>query len=313
MANCLVLGANGFIGSHLVDKLVRSGHTVRCFDRFKTDDFAFERSSTEKVEIVRGDFMDRKSIERSLENIEYVFHFVSMTTPISVENNPLIDIETNIRMSIELFQLCSQSGVKRIIFASTGGAIYGDVDTSGSISEQTYPLPVSPYAIGKLTIENYLRYFKRKHGLDYRVLRISNPYGPRQNTLSGQGVVSIFLEHAMRNEPITVYGDGSMVRDYLYIEDLVNLIVGSFEKPGKHSVYNVGSGKGSTVNEIITEVEKATGKKVKRENVPKPPTFVDKVVLDTRRFKEDFNLTPGTSLEVGVFETWQALVRKTNL
>lgn len=307
MSRCLVLGANGFIGSHLVDELVKSGHKVRCFDRFKTNDYLFDSSNKTRVEIFRGDFMDRKSIEKSLVGIDYVFHFISMTTPISVENNPIIDIETNIRMSIELFQQCAQEGVKRVIFASTGGAIYGDVKLSSSVSEDTYPLPVSPYAIGKLTIENYLRYFKRKYGLDYRVLRISNPYGPRQNTLSGQGVVSIFLERVSKDEPITIFGDGSMVRDYLYINDLVGMISGSFEQNGSHDIYNVGSGNGSSVNDIISQIEKATGKKVLKEHIPKPPTFVDRIVLDTHRFTDDFGLVPQTSLEQGVLETWHAL------
>lgn len=304
MAKCLVLGANGFIGSHLVDSLLEAGHTVRCFDRYSSGG---PDETKPNMEIYRGDFLSQESLEGALKDIEYVFHFISTTNPFTAENDPLTDIETNLKMSIKLFDLCAKKSIKKVIFASTGGSIYGDTNTEVPLSEDTCPAPVSPYAIGKLSIENYLRYFHRKHGLDYQVLRISNPYGPGQNTASGQGVVSIFLENFKKGLPLTVYGDGSMVRDYIFISDLAEMIAKGFEKSTKNKVYNIGSGKGYTVNEIVETIESVTGTSAKTEHKEVPSTFVNKIVLDSRRFSEEFGISPRTDLKKGVEKTWQAL------
>lgn len=307
---CLVLGANGFIGSHVVDALAELGCFVRCFDRYKTDDIIFANKQHHDIEIYRGDFLSRTSLEEALDGIEYVFHFISTTNPIISENDPMIDIDTNIRMSVELFEACAEKGIKKIIFASTGGTIYGNVDTNEPISEKTCPKPVSPYAIGKLTIENYLRYFKRKHSLNYVVLRISNPYGPRQNTLAGQGVILTFLEKIKNGLPIMVYGDGSMVRDYIYIEDVARMIVGSFEKDNQADVYNIGAGDGSSINDIVTIIESVTGVKPTTEHKPTPSTFVQSIVLDSSLFTSEFSIKPTTPLKEGIYKTWQTLQKK---
>lgn len=307
MARCLVLGANGFIGSHLVDALVERGHFVRCFGRYKSDSVSFASGDHKNIEVFRGDFLNRNDIKKALDDIDYVFHFISTTTPLTAENDPLIDVDTNIKMSVELFGLCAEKSVKKVIFASTGGSIYGDVATEKPISETTYPKPVSPYAIGKLTIENYLRYFKRKYELDYLILRISNPYGPRQNTLSGQGVIPIFLEKIRQNQPLTVYGDGSMVRDYIYVTDAARMISSCFERQGSSDTYNLSSGIGRSVNDLIKIMKDVTRIDVKVETIPAPSTFVRRVILDPSLFTNDFSEEATTSLEEGINKTWQAL------
>lgn len=310
MAKCLVLGANGFIGSHLVDSLADSGHFIKCFDRFKSDDLSFWNHEHHDTEIFRGDFLSRTSLENALDDVEYVFHFISTTNPFTAENDPLMDIETNLRMSVELFQLCVEKGIKKVIFASTGGAIYGDVQTNEPISEDVCTRPVSPYAIGKLSIENYLRYFKKKFDLPYLVLRISNPYGPRQNTLTGQGVIPIFLEKIRSGQPLTVFGDGSMVRDYIFVKDVADMISKCFTQQGKQEVYNIASGSGHSVNDLIDALERITGKKIAVEHKEKPVTFVDKIVLDPTRFIDDFGITPHVKFEEGIRATWQAMQQK---
>lgn len=311
MARCLVLGANGFIGSHLVDALIDKGHFVRCFGRYKSGSVNFASSEPPSVEIFRGDFLNRNDIKKALDGIDYVFHFISTTNPFTAENDPLVDIETNIKMSVELFRLCSENSVKKIIFASTGGSIYGDVGTDKAISEKTYPRPVSPYAIGKLTIENYLRYFKRKYDLDYLILRISNPYGPRQNTLSGQGVISIFLEKIRQNQPLKIYGDGSMVRDYIYVADAARMISECFDKKSSSNIYNLSSGIGYSVNDLVKTIENVAQINAVIEHIPAPPTFVHKVILDPSLFKNDFGGGATISLEEGVLKTWQELKAQT--
>lgn len=305
MARCLVLGANGFIGSHLVDSLVEQGHTVRAFDRFSGDVLFQEHPN---VEIVSGDFLNRGDITDALKDIEYVFHFISTTTPATAENDPLIDISTNIRMSVELFEECVEAGVKRVIFASTGGAIYGEGDNPHK--EEDLPLPVSPYAIGKLTIEHYLRYFRVKHGLDSVVLRISNPYGERQSFHRKQGVIPIFLENIYRGKPLTILGDGSMVRDYIYVKDVATIAASIFDKETQNKTYNVGSGQGVTVNELVSVVERVSNKTAEIESRPAPTTFLHEVVLDTSRFTNEFGVLTQTTLEDGMRATYAYIARE---
>ncbi len=304
MARCLVLGANGFIGSHLVDALIQQNHFVRCFDRYTNPSVIWADQNNSHIEIFDGDFASPQSIEAALDSIDYVFHFISTTNPFSSEKNPKIDLTTNIPFSIELFELCAKKNIKRIIFPSTS-AIYGDHAGQELFREDDCPLPVSPYAIGKLAIESYLRFYNKKIDLPYLVLRIANPFGPRQNPQSNQGVIATFLHAAAQSEPITIYGDGSMVRDYLYIEDLAEMIVGLFQKETKYSVYNLGSGVGQSIQEIAATVEKVTGHPLAKKFIEAPASFVKKVVLDTSRLTSEFEVAPKTSLEDGIRKTWE--------
>ncbi|HVX48152.1 MAG TPA: NAD-dependent epimerase/dehydratase family protein [Candidatus Saccharimonadales bacterium] len=301
MAKCLVLGADGFIGSHLVDSLVEKGHDIRAFDRFSRKKHSFKDS--DKIEVMPGDFLNRHDLSQALQGVDYVFHFISTTTPASAEDDPLIDISTNIQMSVELFQECVKTGVKKVIFASTGGAIYGENSTE-HVNEDTLPAPVSPYAIGKLTIEQYLRYFDKKFGLKALVFRISNPYGERQSLASRQGVIPIFLQHIAKGEPITILGDGSMIRDYIYVKDVADMVASSFET-ARNDLYNLGSGHGLSVNELVDSMRQITGREIQTEHAEKPPTYVDKVVLDVSRFESEFPGMAKTDLAEGMKATWQ--------
>lgn len=304
MAKTLVLGANGFIGSHLVDSLVADGHTVRAFDRFGNAEAKFNPS--DQVEIYSGDFLNSNQLEEALRGVDYVFHFISTTTPATSENDPTIDIDTNIRMSVELFQLCVKAEIKRVLFASTGGAIYGEGGHENAPHKETdQTLPISPYAIGKLAIENYLRYFRVKHQLNSTVFRISNPYGERQPFHRKQGVIPIFLESIYRDNPITVLGDGSMVRDYVYVKDVTSMISSVFEEDSIQDVYNLGSGEGASLSEIVKVAESVTNKHVTVEHKPVPSTFVHSVVLDTNKFIKDFSIKPETSLSEGMTATYE--------
>lgn len=302
MAETLVLGADGFIGSHLVDSLADRGHTVRAFDRFSKARPSF--NAHQNVEIFAGDFLNAGQLAEAVDGVDYVFHFISTTTPATAENDPTIDIDTNIRMSVELMKLASKAQVKRLLFASTGGAIYGAENTHGAHVETDPVLPVSPYAIGKLAIENYLRYFRVKHGLESTAYRISNPYGERQPFHRKQGVIPIFLENMHLDKPITVLGDGSMVRDYIYAKDLTDMISDTFDKDELQDVYNMGSGAGTSVAELVDLAQEVSGKEATVERKAVPPTFLQSVILDTNRFTTDFGLSAHTSLRDGMRATY---------
>ncbi|WP_378147480.1 NAD-dependent epimerase/dehydratase family protein [Cnuibacter sp. UC19_7] len=304
MARCVVVGGNGFLGAALVDQLVAEGHEVTAFDRFSAGVVSY-RSST--VRQVVGDFMNHADVAAALEGQQYVFHFVSTTTPASAESDPTLDIRTNLISTVDLLQACVAAGVEHVYYASTGGAIYGD-QPGVALAETVAPLPVSPYAIGKLAIEGYLRYFRAKSGLASTVFRISNPYGPGQRPTKRQGVIPIFLQRLRHGQPVTVLGDGSMVRDFVYVDDVVRMVTGAVGRDTRHSLYNVGRGEGTTIAELLEVIEDVTGLAPAVERTPIPSTFVKTSVLDTARYESEFGPIDYVPLREGVALTWAGIL-----
>ncbi|HEU5222602.1 MAG TPA: NAD-dependent epimerase/dehydratase family protein [Candidatus Lumbricidophila sp.] len=300
MARVAVIGANGFIGSHLVDALSGAGHQVRAFDRYSSRQPTFLARDTE---IVRGEFLSRADLDSVVEGMDYVFHFLSTTTPATAAADPTLDVRTNLAQTIELLEACVHAGVRRVFYASTGGAIYGNQEQLRfRESDPTYP--VSPYAIGKLAVEHYLRFFSVVHGLPSTVFRISNPYGTRQHPYGQQGLIPIAIGKILRGEPVVQLGDGSMVRDYLYVEDLVGMILSAVDREPKFDVYNLGSGEGYTVTDVLNALRDVSGIDFEIDVRPVPPTFVDHVVLDVDRFTGEFDSRATTSLVSGIRATF---------
>lgn len=303
MAKALVIGANGFIGSHLVDALAVAGHEVTAFDRFSSREPTF---SAPGVRVQVGEFLSRSDLESAVRGQEYVFHFLSTTSPATAESDPTLDIRTNLAQTVELLEACVGAGIRRFYFASTGGAIYGQ-QGKGEYSEDDQALPISPYAIGKLAIERYLRYFETTHELSSTAFRISNPYGTRQHRNKKQGLIPIALRQILAGHPVVQFGDGSMVRDYVYVEDLVKMIVPLVGRETEHELYNLGSGSGHSVAEVLTSLGRVTGIDFAVETRPTPATFIDKVVLDTARFRAEFGSLDLTSLDDGVRKTYEEM------
>jgi UDP-glucose 4-epimerase len=300
VADVLVVGANGFLGSHLVDALVAAGHQVTAFDRFSRDEPGF---SAEPARIVRGDFLSRTDLESAVAGNRIVFHFLSTSTPATADDDPGFDVRTNVAQSVELFEICADAGVEHIYFASTGGAIYGDQDRA-EYREGDPALPVSPYAIGKLAIERYLAYFGARRGMRATALRISNPYGPRQRSQRGQGLIALSLARILSGEPVHRFGDGGMIRDYIHVSDLVRMIVAIVDGDPVHPVYNLGSGVGTSVNQVLDAIRDATGIDFPVVEMPVPKTFVRRVVLDTSRFTDEFGIVSSVGLVEGIKETY---------
>lgn len=302
MADVLVVGGNGFLGAHLVDALVLDGHSVTVFDRFSTE----PSYKSSEVRAVVGDFLSRTDIDAAVGGQQVVFHLLSTTTPMSADDDPALDVRTNLEQTIELLEASANAEIDHFFFASSGGAIYGDQGRD-VYHEEVCPQPFSPYAIGKLTIEHFLRYFRMRYGFTSTALRISNPYGPGQRSSHRQGLIPIALREAAQGNPVIRFGDGSMVRDYLFVGDLVEMIRPMVGVKPRYDIYNLGSGIGHSVNQILEAVSRVSGLKLNIVERPRPTTFVEKVILDTSRYRAEFGEFPLTALDEGVLRTWEAM------
>ncbi|MBT3864703.1 NAD-dependent epimerase/dehydratase family protein [Candidatus Peregrinibacteria bacterium] len=304
---CLVLGADGFLGSHLVDGLLSKGFEVRAFARFSEGKSKNLEHLRDKIEFVAGDFLNQDDIDKATKDIDIVFHFVSFTTPASSINDPLIDIDTNIRGTVQLLEKCAKNGVKQLVFPSSGGTVYGNI-SKDMFSEDDLTMPVSPYGISKLTIERYLEYFKINFGLNYLALRYSNPYGTRQNLAGGQGIIPIFLNRIKTGEPITIFGDGENVRDYIYVGDCVDLTMQILSKEDRaFNLYNVGSGVPISINDLVRVIQKVTGKEFSIERLPDRSCYLKKVVLDNTRLLQEVGSRGLVGLEEGIELMWKSI------
>lgn len=306
MSDVLVIGGNGFIGAHLVALLVAEGFSVTVFDRFSN---GLPTYAAPTVRAVAGDFLNRGDVRRAVAGHRLVVHMLSTTTPATAGDDPTVDLRTNVIPTIELLEDCVDAGVDHVYFASTGGAIYGGAQT-GVVAEDAPTLPVSPYAIGKLAIENSLRYFQSVHGLASTSMRISNPYGPGQRGRRGQGLIPIAIRAVLAGEPVVRFGDGSMVRDYIYVDDLVEMMLRLIRSTPSHPVYNLGSGIGATVSDVLSLIERVVGRGFAVERRDTPPTFVQRIVLDPSRFRHEFGEVPVTVLEEGIRRTLDDLRAK---
>ena len=216
----LVLGGHGFIGTHLVDALLEKGCFVRIYDR-SPNRF---RTSPPDAEYMEGELGNHGLIQEAVEGMEVVYHFVSTTLPKTSNDDPVYDVRSNLIDTLQLLEGCVQAGVRKVIFISSGGTVYGLPQTV-PITEDHPTSPITSYGIVKLAVEKYLDLFQHLYGLDYTVLRVSNPYGPYQNPSGQQGAIAVFLHRLYTGQPITIWGDGRVVRDYLYVADLVEALV----------------------------------------------------------------------------------------
>src|SRR5262245_25363539 len=295
--SCIVLGGGGFLGTNLCRRLISTGHRVRAFGRRRLFPEALQ-----EVDWYQGDFCDSVALAAAIETYEIVFHLVHTTTPHSANLDMAKDLQQNVVSSLALFDLARGLGVKRIIFVSSGGTIYGASEQVPT--PETAPSePLTAYGISKLAIEKYLAVYERLYGFRYRILRVANAFGPFQVPVKNQGVISMLISRAINKERIEIWGDGSVVRDYIYVDDVIDALEAAMGDQSSARIFNIGSGRGRSLLEVIGAVENLFNAKLEIDWKQGRPIDVPTSVVAIDRAREILKWTPSTSFEKGLQST----------
>lgn len=298
----LILGGNGFIGYSLSKFLLTKNQSIRVLTRSLNN----HRPELKGVEYIYGDFGDINLLKRALKGIDIVYHLISTSVPSTSNKNPINDVNTNVINTLNLLESCVEMGIKKVIFTSSGGTIYG-IPKYTPIDENHPTNPICSYGITKLTIEKYLHLFYHLKSLDYAVLRIGNAYGPGQDPEGKIGAITIFLNHIKNGLPINIWGDGNIVRDYVYISDIINGLYLAQKINIPEQIFNIGSGEGTSLNHLIAEIKKVIHININVEYLPARNVDVLVNYLDINKAKNILNWEPKVNLDEGIKSSWYYL------
>ena len=298
--NILVTGGAGFIGSQMARRHLADGHRVVVVDNLST---GLRDKVPEGARFVQADIAET-DLEPILkeEKIDLVSHHAAQIDVRHSVSDPLFDARSNVLGSLKVFEACRRAGSKRVLFSSTGGALYGEPEGGRPATEDHPTNPISPYGCAKLSIEKYLYYYHVIHGFQTIVFRYANVYGPGQNGLGEAGVVAIFCEAILHGRTPKIRGDGGQTRDYIFVMDLVRAAAAAIQTD-RSGTWNLGTGKETSVNELFEEVARALDYAKKPEYVALPPGEQRRSVLDSGKIRRDFQLPEWTPLEKGIPET----------
>lgn len=285
----LVTGGMGFLGRHLLPALTSAGHEVRVMDVY---DAPWREAS---VEFIRGTFDDEALLAPALEGCAAVVHMASSTIPRTSNEDPAADIQTNLSGAVRLLEACRKAGCSRFVFTSSGGTVYGDVHNE-RITEDHPTEPISSYGIVKLAVEKYMAMYGRLYGMKTASLRIANLYGEHQRHDSGLGAIAAFTHRIVTGNPVEIWGDGSVARDFVYVGDVVLAVLAALKtgKPGL--VANIGSGRAVSLNEILDMIEVTAGCASTRNYLPGRSFDVQRTCLDIGRAKSELGWQPQQAL-----------------
>jgi UDP-glucose 4-epimerase len=306
---CLVLGGCGFLGSVVTRRLVRSGKRVRVFDKEGVDTWRLQ-SVLPQIDLRFGDFMNVGDLTSALDGIDTVLHFIGTTIPQTSMNDMQFDIESNVLTTVRLLELMSTRKAQRLIFSSSGGTVYGIPQQERPLSELDPTEPIAAYGVSKLMIEKIIKLFDYNYGIPSVILRISNPFGESQHPSRPQGAVGVFLHKALRGETIPVWGDGSVVRDYIYQTDVASAVEAVLANPQVSGIYNVGTGIGHSLNQVLEVIRSTTGEPCRVAFNPARSFDVPYNVLAIDKLRDATGWTPRYSVAEGVKEFVAALQRK---
>jgi UDP-glucose 4-epimerase len=300
----LLLGGGGFLGSHISESLIQKNHSVTIFDMQNAN--YLDYASKMGANIITGDFHNHNGLSKMVKDSEIIIDLIYGTLPQESNEDPQFDIQTNVVGFLNLLDILREMPGKRIIYPSSGGTVYG-IPKEVPIKETHPTNPICSYGISKLTIEKYLHLYWTLFNLDYCILRIGNAYGERQPTNGTQGIIGTFLENAVSNEEIVIWGDGNNIRDYIYVGDVAAAFVNALEYKGEPRIFNIGSGKGHSVNEIAETIQNITGIPLKLNYLPPRKFDVPSNVLDISRAQTYLDWEPKISLREGISRAYREM------
>lgn len=307
--NVIVVAAGGFVGTNLVKGLASiEGIQLTLVD----SDLAYLENALSfapNAKAIVSPFDDNTDFHRLVKGADLVFHLFSSNIPASQQTGIKADLRRNVEWTASLLDACVAEKVKKVAFISSGGTVYGIVDHC-PIPEDAPTSPITSYGFQKLAIEKMLYLYKRIYRLDFCALRLSNPFGPFQRPNGVQGAMTTFIYRTLKGEELTVYGDGSVVRDYIYIDDAIAAVIKVALSKSKHDTYNIGSGKGLSLNDIIAMVGNTLKKTPVVSYLPSRPVDVPTNYLNVSRYEEEFGPICKTSIEQGIQATAYFLANK---
>ncbi len=292
----LVTGGAGFIGSHIQDALLAQGHEVIVVDDLST---GHRENVDQRATFYRLDIRDERVRDVFTTHApEAVFHLAAQMDVRRSVREPIYDADVNVLGSLRILEACRESGTRRIVYASTGGAIYGEAQYLPA--DENHPInPISQYGVSKHTVEHYLHLYWQNHGISYLSLRFPNVYGPRQDPHGEAGVVAVFSLQMLGGVQPVIYGDGSKTRDYVYVDDIVRAAMIGFTSPVV-GTYNLGWGIEVSDFTVFDTVRAAVGSSVQPRYAPRRLGEVERICLDASRARKDLGWTPQVPLTEGV-------------
>ncbi|MEA5421448.1 NAD-dependent epimerase/dehydratase family protein [Spirulina sp. CCNP1310] len=291
----IVMGA-GFIGKNLIRRLIAEGVSLRVLDH---NECPTEFQGI--VEWIKGDFHNRVTLERVISGIDTVYHLISSTVPGDLHINVADEIRDNVLSTLALIDLSIKCGVRRVVFTSSA-SVYG-VQEKFPINESAHTNPISVHGIHKLMVEKFLLLANWKNSIDIQIVRLSNPYGPGQSLTGRQGFIAIAIGCLLRDETLTLRGQGEMIRDFIFVEDAVLAIAKAGATSGKTSIYNIGYGKGYSLAEVLNYIEAIAGKKIVVDFAESRKVDIPISILDISLAGRDLDFSPSISLAEGIKKT----------
>src|SRR5271154_2583282 len=278
----LVLGGSGFLGSHIVDKFLAEKHDVAVYDLYPER----YRRSPAGIKFYTGDFGNVGALDELIATgFDAVIHCVSTTTPKSSNESPEFDIQSNVIGTLNFLDICvRRRSIGKLVFLSSGGTVYGNIGTLDVVDESHPVRPMCSYGVSKLTIEHYLDVYRHLRGLNYVALRLSNPYGERQSPLRALGALTVFLHRTLKHQSLEVWGDGSVTRDFIYVGDVANAVYLATVN-AVSGIYNVGTGTGLSLKDILSEIEEVVGYEPVVNWLPSRSFDVPRIVLDATKLR----------------------------
>lgn len=299
---CIILGGLGFIGMHLASHLVKRGYHVSIYDNKLPDNF-IKSDLANLVHFIGGDIEEVGCVKAAIKEADIVFWLVTATNPYSSNQDPERDIASNLLPFVSILKLLCESNIKKFIYASSGGTVYGS-PVKLPIDESHPTHPICSYGITKLAMEKYLYFYDKIYNLNYCVLRIANPYGKLKfiDDNYGPGVIGSFVKNYLEDSPINIWGDGSIIRDYIYIDDVVTSLISAANYTGEEKVFNIGTQFGSSIDDIISTIEATTKNRPSKIYHPSRNFDVNANILDITRAKLELCWEPKILLKDGIYK-----------